>query len=76
MPPQIDDRTDPAVSAIPLIAVLSAMFHVFSGWSWEVALISTTAGSLLFGLVFVRWQSVPAAIGVHAAWTSDRSARW
>ncbi len=55
-----------------LIALLSALFHVICGWSWEVALISTTAGSLLFGLVFVRWRSVPAAIGVHAAWNWSR----
>jgi membrane protease YdiL (CAAX protease family) len=33
-----------------------------------VAFVSTTAGSLLFGLVFIRWRSVPAAAGVHAAW--------
>jgi membrane protease YdiL (CAAX protease family) len=38
-----------------------------------VALVGTTVGSLLFGLVFVRWRSLPAAIGVHAAvnWTRD-----
>ena len=31
------------------------------------------AGSILFGLVFVRWRSVPAALGVHAAgnWMRD-----
>lgn len=55
-----------------LIAILFAMFHIVSGWPWEVAFISTTAGSLLFGLVFVRWRSVPAAIGVHAAWNWSR----
>ena len=55
-----------------VIAILTALFHVVCGWSWEVALISTTAGSLLFGLVFVRWRSVPAAIGVHAAWNWSR----
>jgi membrane protease YdiL (CAAX protease family) len=55
-----------------VIAVLTALFHVVCGWSWEVALISTTAGSLLFGLVLVRWRSVPAAIGVHAAWNWSR----
>jgi membrane protease YdiL (CAAX protease family) len=54
-------------------ALLFAVFHVVNGWPWQVALIGTTAGSLLFGLVFIRWRSVPAAVGVHAAgnWTRD-----
>lgn len=47
-------------------ALIFALFHIVNGWPWETALIGTTIGSLLFGLVFVRWQSVPAAIGVHA----------
>ena len=54
-------------------ALVFAVFHVAQGWSWQVALMGTTVGSLLFGLVFVRWQSVPAATGVHAAvnWVRD-----
>ena len=55
-----------------IVAVVSACFHVVCGWSWEVALISTTAGSLLFGLVFYRWRSLPAAVGVHTAWNWTR----
>ena len=56
-----------------LTALLFALFHIFNGWSWQVALVGTTTGSLLFGLVFIRWQSVPAAVGVHAAtnWARD-----
>lgn len=56
-----------------LTAVVFAMFHVASGWPWQVALIGTTAGSLLFALVFLRWQSLPAAAGVHLAcnWVRD-----
>jgi membrane protease YdiL (CAAX protease family) len=54
-------------------ALLFATFHVVNGWPWQVALLGTTVGSLLFGLVFVRWRSVPAAVGVHAAgnWVRD-----
>ncbi len=54
-------------------AVLFAIFHLANGWSWQAALLGTTVGSLLFGMVFVRWGSVPAATGVHAAvnWTRD-----
>ncbi len=54
-------------------ALLFALFHVINGWPWPVALVGTTTGSLLFGLVFVRWRSVPAAAGVHAAtnWARD-----
>ena len=54
-------------------AILFAVFHIANGWPWHVALVGTTAGSLLFGLVFVRWHSVPAAAGVHAAgnWMRD-----
>ncbi|WP_457353370.1 CPBP family intramembrane glutamic endopeptidase [Roseateles sp. P5_D6] len=55
-----------------IVALVAAVFHVLSGWSWQVALVSTTAGSLLFGLVFIRWRSVPAAIGVHAGWNWAR----
>ena len=55
------------------IALLSAVFHVLHGWTWEIALVATTLGSILFGLVFVRWRSVPAALGVHVAmnWMRD-----
>ncbi|HEY9107002.1 MAG TPA: CPBP family intramembrane glutamic endopeptidase [Roseateles sp.] len=54
-------------------ALLFAAFHVVNGWPWQVALTGTMVGSLLFGLVFVRWRSVPAAAGVHAAanWVRD-----
>jgi membrane protease YdiL (CAAX protease family) len=53
-------------------ALIFAVFHIVEGWPWQVALVGTTVGSLLFGLVFVCWRSVPAAIGVHAAvnWTN------
>ena len=54
-------------------ALLFAVFHVVNGWPWPLALLGTTVGSLLFALVFLRWRSVPAAVGVHAAvnWTRD-----
>ena len=54
-------------------ALLFAVFHMVNGWPWQIALTGTTVGSLLFGMVFIRWRSVPAAIGVHAAanWTRD-----
>lgn len=48
-------------------ALIAAVFHVLHGWTWEIALVSTALGSILFGLVFVRWRSVPAALGVHVA---------
>jgi uncharacterized protein len=55
------------------IALISAVFHVLHGWTWEIALVATTLGSILFGLVFVSWRSVPAALGVHVAmnWVRD-----
>ena len=39
----------------------------------KVALVDERSASVLFGLVFVRWRSVPAALGVHAAmnWCRD-----
>ena len=54
-------------------AIVSAVFHVLHGWTWEIAFVATTLGSILFGLVFVRWRSVPAALGVHVAmnWVRD-----
>ncbi|MEO6528585.1 MAG: CPBP family intramembrane glutamic endopeptidase, partial [Gemmatimonadaceae bacterium] len=36
------------------IALLFAVFHIVNGWPWQVALVGTTVGSLLYGLVFVR----------------------
>lgn len=48
-------------------ALLFAFGHILNGWPWQTALIGTTSGSLLFGLVFVRWRSIPAAAGVHIA---------
>jgi membrane protease YdiL (CAAX protease family) len=56
-----------------LTALIFAVYHVVHGWTWGTALVGTTLGSILFGLVFVRWRSVPAALGVHAAgnWTRD-----
>lgn len=55
-----------------IVALVAAGFHVVCGWTWAAALISTTAGALLFGRVFYRWRSLPAAIGVHAAWNWTR----
>jgi membrane protease YdiL (CAAX protease family) len=54
-------------------ALLFAVFHLANGWTWQQAFFGTTVGSLLFGLVFVRWRSVPAATGVHVAvnWVRD-----
>jgi membrane protease YdiL (CAAX protease family) len=54
-------------------ALLFAVFHIANGWPWQAALVGTTVGSLLFGLVFVRWRSVPLAAGVHVAanWMRD-----
>lgn len=54
-------------------ALLFAAFHVLQGWPLLTALVGTTTGSLLFALVFIRWRSVPAAVGVHAAvnWMRD-----
>ena len=56
-----------------ITALIFAFYHVQHGWTWGNALVGTTLGSILFGLVFVRWRSVPAALGVHAAgnWTRD-----
>jgi membrane protease YdiL (CAAX protease family) len=56
-----------------LMALVFALYHMLHGWSWDTAIIGTTLGSILFGLVFARWRSVPAAVGVHAAgnWTRD-----
>ncbi|HVV73973.1 MAG TPA: CPBP family intramembrane glutamic endopeptidase [Verrucomicrobiae bacterium] len=53
-------------------AFLFALFHILSGWPWQTALLGTTVGSLLFGLVFVRWRSIPAALGVHVAGNAMR----
>lgn len=54
-------------------ALVFAVYHVLNGWPWQRAFVGTVLGSILFGLVFVRWRSVPAAIGVHAAgnWTRE-----
>lgn len=54
-------------------ALVFATFHMVNGWPWQVALVGTTMGSMLFGLVFIRWRSVPAAVGVHVAanWVRD-----
>lgn len=54
-------------------ALLFAVFHVVNGYTWSAALLGTTLASVLFGVVFLRFQSVPAAIGIHVAmnWTRD-----
>lgn len=70
------DRMIAAIGLWPaqiVIALIFAFYHVLHGWTWGNALVGTTLGSILFGLVFVRWRSLPAALGVHAAgnWTRD-----
>jgi membrane protease YdiL (CAAX protease family) len=70
------DRMIAAIGHWPaqiVIALIFALYHVQHGWTWGNALVGTTLGSILFGLVFVRWRSVPAALGVHAAgnWARD-----
>ncbi len=64
-----------AIGAWPaqlLVAVAFALFHVASGWPWVVAVTATTAGSLLFGAIVLRWRSLPAAIGLHVMWNWTR----
>jgi membrane protease YdiL (CAAX protease family) len=61
-------------AAVIVIALVSATFHVLSGWSWRIVLTHTTAGSLLFSAIVLRWNSLPAAIGVHVAWNMTRDA--
>jgi membrane protease YdiL (CAAX protease family) len=55
------------------VALLYSAYHVVNGWSWHVALSATIIGSLIYGLVFVRWRSVPLTVGAHAAvtWVRD-----
>jgi membrane protease YdiL (CAAX protease family) len=56
-----------------IVALLFATYHLLHGYSWQVAFTGTVIGSLMFGLVFVRTRSVPAAAGFHAAanWVRD-----
>ena len=42
-----------------ITALIFAVYHVLHGWSWNAALVGTTLGSILFGLVFVRWTASP-----------------
>ena len=70
------DRMIAAIGHWPaqiVIALVFAFYPVQHGWTWGNALVGTTIGSILFGLVFVRWRSVPAALGVHAGanWARD-----
>ncbi len=55
-----------------LVAIAFAAFHVACGWPWLDALTATIPGSLLFGLVMLRWRSLPAAIGLHVMWNWTR----
>jgi membrane protease YdiL (CAAX protease family) len=54
------------------VALLYSAYHIVNGWSWRVALSATVVGSLLYGLIYVRWRSVPLTVGAHAAIISVR----
>jgi membrane protease YdiL (CAAX protease family) len=56
-----------------IVALLFATYHLVHGYTWQVAFTGSVIGSLMFGLVFVRTHSVPAAAGFHAAanWVRD-----
>jgi membrane protease YdiL (CAAX protease family) len=50
-----------------IVALMYASYQVLNGTSWQAAFAVTVIGSLMFGLVFARTRSVPAAAGFHAA---------
>jgi uncharacterized protein len=50
-----------------IVALMYASYNLLNGTSWQAALAVTVIGSLMFGLVFARTRSVPAAAGFHAA---------
>jgi membrane protease YdiL (CAAX protease family) len=55
------------------VALLYSAYHVVNGWSWHVAFTATIIGSLIYGLLYVRWRSIPLTVGAHAAiiWVRD-----
>jgi len=53
--------------ALILVALLFATYHLLHGYTWQLAFTGSVIGSLMFGLVFARTRSVPAAAGFHAA---------
>jgi membrane protease YdiL (CAAX protease family) len=56
-----------------VVAVLYGVYHLVNGYPWQVAFGATLIGSLMFGLAFARWRSLPLTIGAHAAitWVHD-----
>ena len=56
-----------------VVALLYGVYHLLNGWSWQVAFGATLIGSLMFGLAYVRWRSIPLVVGAHAAvtWVRD-----
>jgi membrane protease YdiL (CAAX protease family) len=48
-----------------IIAVAFAVWHMLQGVPWIAALVATGGASFLFGSVFHRWRSIPAAAGLH-----------
>jgi len=57
-----------------IVALMFGTYHFLNGYAWQAAYTGTLLGSVLFGLVFVRTRSVPAAAGFHAAANWARNA--
>jgi membrane protease YdiL (CAAX protease family) len=50
-----------------LLAAPFAAWHIWQGVPWIAAMTATTVASFLFGSVVLRWRSIAAAAGLHAA---------
>jgi membrane protease YdiL (CAAX protease family) len=50
-----------------IVAAPFAAWHIWQGVPWIAAMTATTVASFLFGSVVLRWRSIAAAAGLHAA---------
>ena len=55
------------------IAVLFALEHRISGWTWVTAAGGAFFGSLLFGAAALSTDGLAVPIGMHAAWNIGQS---
>ena len=55
-------------TAQAIVALSFAVYHVWVGVPWRVALITTGTGSVLFGMAAMASRGLAVPIGMHTAW--------
>jgi membrane protease YdiL (CAAX protease family) len=54
--------------ALIIITIIFILEHIVSGMTWEMAIIGSGSGGILFGLAALKTKGLALPMGLHSAW--------